>query len=109
MERVKVTAPICGTCRRGGSERADEQADLEGELQRARGIAKAISLLAQAGDELWHAATGEDVYQRALRQAGAAHYRAKMTALSNELKSLATSWERVPELEKKARTLGLLR
>jgi len=85
MERVKVM-----------SERADEEADLEGELQRARGIARAISLLAQAGDELWHAATGEDVYQRALRAAAAMHYRSKMTSLSNELKSLAKSWESVP-------------
>ena len=98
MERAKVM-----------SERADEEADLEGELQRARGIAKAISLLSAAGDELWHAATGEDVYQRALRAAAAALYRSKMTSLSNELKSLAKSWESVPELEKKARALGLLR
>ncbi len=91
------------------SERAVEQAELEGELQRAAGIARAISLLSAAGDELWHAARGEDVYQRALRQAAAAHYRSRMTALSNELKSLARSWESVPALEKEARALGLLR
>ncbi len=87
---------------------ADEQAQLEAELQRAAATAKAINLLRQAGDTLLQATESNDAYEHALRQAIATQYRAKVAALSNELETMAASWESVPELEKKARVLGLL-
>jgi len=86
----------------------DEQSQLEAELQRAAAISKAISHLSLAGDVLLQAATGDDAYEQALRQAGAAHYRAKIAALSNEIEMITATWESVPDLEKRARVLGLL-
>jgi len=89
------------------SEPVDEQALAA--LQRATAIAKAVSLLGQAGDALSQAATGDEDYERALRQAEVAHYGAKIAALRMEVEALAAPWESVPGLEKKARALGLLR
>jgi len=91
------------------SHAEDDLRHLETELHRSAAIAGTISLLVRAGDFLLQAATAEADYEHALRKAIVVNYTARIAALRNELESLADGWERVPDLEKKARRLGLLR
>ena len=80
----------------------------QGALLRSAAIDKAITYLDLAGAALQQAGSGDEDYERALRQAIVGHYTAKLAASRTELEGLPLVWETEAGLKKRARALDLV-